>query len=97
MPDVSVVQITVWLDTEQTVQIVANAAITAGSGAVVQPCSDKMDFSRSKVAQGASGSDIRSLLQDICDKLNAALKKSDKTVPICAQGAKIVNCPAAKP
>ena len=97
MPDVSVVQITVWLDTEQTVEIVANTAITSNSGAIVQPCSDKMDFSRSKVAQGAAGTDMRSLLQDICDKLNAALKQSDTTVPICTQGAKIVNCPAAKP
>ena len=97
MPDVSVVQITVWLDAEQTVQIVANGAITSNSGAVVQPCADRMDFSRSKVAQGAAGSDMRSLLQDICDKLNAALGKSDKTIPICTQGAKIVNCPAARP
>jgi hypothetical protein len=96
MPDASVVQITVWLDDEQNVEILANTAITSGSGAIIEPCSDAMNFSRTKVAQGASGSDMRSLLQDICDKLNAALSKSDKTIPICTSGPKIINCPAAK-
>jgi len=94
MPDVAVVQITVWLDTEQNVQIVANGAISSKGGSVVQPCSDPMDYSRSKVAQGAAGSDMRALLVEICDKLSRGLQQSDKTIPICTQGAKIVRCPS---
>lgn len=91
MPDVSVVQITVWLDAEQQVEITANQSIAAG-GNVVQPCNDQMDFSRSQGAQGAKGTDVRALLDEICGKLALALKQSAITIPICTKGAKIVPC-----
>lgn len=92
MPDVSVVQITVWLGSEQAVEIVANAAIDMAGGALVQPCSDEMDFTRSDVAAGASGADVRALVTELCGKLSSGLQQSAKTIPICTQGAKIVTC-----
>jgi hypothetical protein len=93
MANVSVVQITVWLDDEQYVEIVANSAIATAEGAVIQPCDDPMDFSRTDSAQGVAGADIRTLLDEICGKLSAAVKLSSKTIEICTQGAEIVTCP----
>lgn len=93
MADVSVVQITVWLGDEQSVAIVANAAIASPDGTVFDPCSDSMDFTRSQIAQGVSGADMRALVDEIGGKLSVALKQSAKTIPICTQGARIVTCP----
>ena len=92
MADVSVVQITVWLDAEQTIGITANGAIAGPGGDLVQPCRDPMDFSRTQVAQGASGADIRALFDEVCGKLSQAITQSGKTIQICTKGAKIVTC-----
>jgi hypothetical protein len=93
MANVAFVQITVWLDAEQSVEIVANSSATSQKGSVIDPCSDSLDFSRSATASGVSGADIRNLLDDIYTKLSGALKTSAQTIPICTRGAKIIACP----